>query len=277
VSLDAHLHIWDRTRSTYSWLRGAPEEISGSFSVDDGFAALARHGIEHAILVQADETFDETAFLLETAAADPRIAGVVAYLPLHDAAEFARGWDIFGDHPGLVGVRNLTHDRADEDWNARPDVLAGIAAVAERGLPLDYVAVTPRHLAHVPTIASRHPELTIVIDHLAKPPVGADAGSWAGWRAGIERAAEHENVVAKVSGVYGEDAPGSAVEDAVRIAVDAFGPDRLMFGSDWPVIVTAGGPDRALSPMLDAVAGLSAAERDAILGGTARRVYGIRA
>lgn len=275
MSLDAHLHIWDRARSTYSWLQGAPEEIAGSFSVDDGFAALGPHGIERAILVQADEALEETAFLLETAAADPRVAGVVGYLPLHDAVEFERGWDLFGDHPCLVGVRNLTHDRADEDWNVRPEVLDGIAAVAERGLPLDYVAVTPRHLAHVPTIASRHPELTIVIDHLAKPPVGADADVWEGWRAGIERAAEHDNVVSKVSGVYGEDVPGSAVADAVRVAVDAFGADRLMFGSDWPVIVTAGGPERALPPMLDAIAELSGPERDAILCGTARRVYGI--
>jgi len=277
MSLDAHLHVWDRTRSAYSWLEHAPEEIAGSFSVDDGFAALGPHGIERAILVQADETLDETAFLLETAAADPRIAGVVAYLPLHDAGAFERGWELFGAHPSLVGVRNLTHDRADEDWNVRAEVLSGIAAVAGRGLPLDYVSVTPRHLAHVPTIAARHPELTIVIDHLAKPPVGAGADAWAGWRTGIERAAEHDNVVAKVSGVYGEDAPGSAVADAVRVAVDAFGADRLMFGSDWPVIVTAGGPDRALPPMLDAIAELSGPERDAILGGTARRVYGIGA
>lgn len=276
MSLDAHLHIWDRTRSSYAWLENAPAEIAGSFSVDDAFAALAPHGVERAILVQADETLDETAFLLETAAADPRIAGVVAYLPLHDPGEFERGWDLFGGHPCLAGIRNLTHDRDDEDWNARPEVLAGIAAVAERGLPLDYVAVTPRHLAHVPAIAERHPELTIVVDHLAKPPVGS-LDAWAAWRAGIERAARHENVVAKVSGVYGEDAPGATVADAVRLAVDAFGAGRLMFGSDWPVIVTAGGPDRALPPMLDAIAALGAAERDAILGGTARRVYGVGA
>ncbi|HLT67392.1 MAG TPA: amidohydrolase family protein [Microbacterium sp.] len=276
MTLDAHLHIWDRTRSAYAWLDGAPHEIAGSFSVDDGFAALGRFGVERAILVQADETLDETAFLLETAAQDPRIAGVVAYLPLHDAHEFERGWDLFGDHPCLAGIRNLTHDRADEDWNVRPDVLAGIAAVAERGLPLDYVAVTPRHLAHVPMIAARHPELTIVIDHLAKPPIGS-ADAWEGWRSGIERAAGFGNVVAKVSGVYGDDAPGATIADAVRTAIDAFGADRLMFGSDWPVIVTAGGPEHALPPLLGAITELSEAERAAVLGGTARRVYGIGA
>ena len=276
MSLDAHLHIWDRTRSSYAWLENAPEEITGSFTVDDGFAALDSYGVERAILVQADETLDETAFLLATAAQDPRIAGVVAYLPLHDAAEFARGWDLFGDHPSLVGVRNLTHDRPDDDWNVRPEVLAGIAAVAERGLPLDYVAVTPRHLAHVPTIAAAHPELTIVIDHLAKPPIGSP-DAWEVWRVGLRAAAGFDNVVAKVSGVYGGEAPGATVADAVRTAVDAFGPDRLMFGSDWPVILTAGGPGAALPPLLEALDGLNAADRDAILGGTARRVYGVGA
>lgn len=273
MTIDAHLHIWDRDRSTYAWLEGAPEEITGSFSVDDGFAALGRLGIDRAVLVQADETLDETAFLLETAAADPRVAGVVAYLPLHDAAGFERGWDLFGDHPCLAGVRNLTHDRADEDWNARPDVLAGIASVAARGLPLDYVATTPRHLAHVPMIAERHPELTIVVDHLANPPFGSGSVAWGAWREGLERAAAHDNVVAKVSGLYGEGAPGSAV----RVAVDAFGADRLMFGSDWPVILTAGGPGAVLPPVCDAIAALSAAEQEAVFGGTARRVYGIGA
>lgn len=275
--IDTHLHIWDRERSTYAWLEAADPALSGSFSVADAFADLGGHGVSGAILVQADETAAETDFLLEKAAEDPRILGVVGYAPLHDPETLVRELDRLLPKSALCGVRNLTHDREDPDWIVGDRVLEGIAIVAERGLPLDFVSVLPRHLVHVPTIARRHPELTLVLDHLGKPPIGGSAEQLRSWRDRIGDAAAAPNVVAKLSGLYpSPQASGPTtpdLHDLVHEAVETWGSDRLMFGSDWPLCRTAGGADAVLSSLLAAIEALPAEARDDILFRTARRVY----
>ena len=124
--------------------------------------------------MQADDDDRDTDLMLEVAAERPEVVGVVAYIPLERPAEAAARLEVLLQNPYVVGIRNLTHDRADPDWVLRPDVDETLGLIEQAGLPWDHVAVLPRHLEHVATISERHPDLRIVIDHLAKPPIGED-------------------------------------------------------------------------------------------------------
>ena len=169
------------------------------------------------------------------------------------------------------------HDEADPDWVVRDDVDAALSLLERADLTFDVIAVLPRHLEHVPTLAQRHPGLRLVIDHLAKPPVGSEG--WQPWADLIAAAAAFPNVSAKVSGLDTTCDPANYTADAIRPyfdhALTHFGADRLMFGSDWPVSLLADGYERWWSTVGGLVAPLSADERAAILGGTARSVYGL--
>jgi L-fuconolactonase len=174
----------------------------------------------------------------------------------------------------------LIHNQVDADWVLRTTVQQGLRALASRGLTFDVVAVLPRHLEHVPVLAQRHPELRIVIDHLAKPPFTRDPDQFRRWRELIVEAARHPLVHAKVSGLYpthGDRADWSANDlwVAFDVALEAFGVERLMFGGDWPISVLAGGYQRVWAALSTLFAGLSDAERAAILGRSAASFYRI--
>ncbi|WP_262403329.1 amidohydrolase family protein [Actinomadura sp. CNU-125] len=181
--------------------------------------------------------------------------------------------------PALRRVRHLIHDEPDPDWLLRPQVRDGLDALAERDLTFDVVAVRPRHLEHVPLLAERHPDLRLVIDHLAKPPI-AERGRepWAGL---LARAAEHPNVHAKVSGLNTaadwETWTAADLRPYAEHAFELFGAGRLMFGGDWPISVLAGGYRKVwdeTANLLDDL-GLDPADRARVLGGTAADVYRI--
>ena len=178
----------------------------------------------------------------------------------------------------LVGVRNLIHDQPDPDWLLRADVAEGLALVEAAGLPFDLVAVLPRHLEHVGYLSDRFPDLTIVIDHLAKPPVGTDRRQ--PWRELMTRAASNPLVVAKLSGLYRQGDGPPATDDDIRPwiadAIEVFGPDRLLIGSDWPVAEIAGGYLPVTGSVIRVVRD-ELADHDAarVLAGTASEVYGL--
>jgi L-fuconolactonase len=176
----------------------------------------------------------------------------------------------------LCGIRHLIHWDADPMWLTRADVQPGLRLLAEAGLPFDVVAEFPEHLPLVPAVVAAHPDLILVIDHLAKPPFRSPG--WDRWVIDIKRAADCPTVYAKVSGLDTAAGPGWTVDElrpAWDIALEAFGPRRLMFGSDWPVCRLVSSYGEVVAGTLDLVAELTPAERDHVLGGTATDVYGL--
>jgi L-fuconolactonase len=216
--------------------------------------------------------------MLSVAADHPMIAAIVAYLPLEQPEVVeARLPELMRD--GLVvGVRNLIHNYPDPEWLLRPAVDESLGMLERAGATLDVVAVLPEHLRLVPTLVARHPDLRMVIDHLAKPPIGLESRE--PWWSQIEDAAQSPTVYAKVSGLYSATADAGAwTTDSVRPfferALAVFGPSRLMYGGDWPISLLAGGYDRVWDGLAPLFAGLTAPDRGRILGETAIEFYGI--
>lgn len=273
---DAHLHLWDLTRSPYTWLGSIPA-LHRTITWADARAGHEDLGITRVILVQADDTRADTANLQAEAArieADPgpvHEADVVAWLPLAEPEQVAI---LLADAAGMrrvVGVRHLVHDDPDPLFLERPRVAASLDLLAAARLPLDVPDAYPRHMEQVLRLARAHPELTIVLDHLGKPPLG-DTADMGEWEQKLRDIAAQPRTVAKLSGLAtsgkGEFAP------AVQIALDAFGPERLMFGTDWPIAPRpmdhtcgAGALLAHLRRLLDA------SDQEQILSGTAERVY----
>jgi L-fucono-1,5-lactonase len=231
--------------------------------------------VDRAVLVQADDSTADTEAMFEVAAAHPEIAGVVAWVPLDRPDEAAAQLARLRARPGLAGIRTLIHDQPDPDWLLRPEVGEGLALLERSGVPFDVISVLPRHLSHVPVLSERYPALRMVLDHLSHPPLGgADTSEW---RTLITAAARNPLVFAKVSGLYpaGPSWTAADVRDVVEFAVDMFGPDRLMFGSDWPVAEVGGGYAKVTAELFTLISEFHPASRDAILGGTAQRFYAL--
>ncbi len=258
-------------------MRPGHEPIRRDFGPTDLEPLLRSTGITHTITVQAENSFADTNAMLARADEHPWIAAVVGWVPLLEPDAAARALDRYLEHRAFRGVRHLVHDEADPDWLRRDGVRESLALLAERDLVFEIPAVFPRHLEHVPGLADATPQLKIVIDHLGKPPMDNDQlGPWA---TQLAAAAASENVYAKVSGLSAAaDADGRPTADlrrCVEVALEQFGPERLMFGSDWPVCLLAGDYELAWDQTLQILEGQPAVVRDALLGGTAARVYGL--
>jgi L-fuconolactonase len=276
--VDAHHHLWDPGRRAYPWMDESVAAIRRPFGPDDLDAAAGPQGFGQTIAVQAVSSVEETEELLDVAATSGRVAGVVGWVDLA-GPEVAETLAALRARPGgraLVGVRHQVHDEPDPEWLLRDDVGRGLAAVAAAGLVYDLL-VRERELPAARAVARRLPELTLVVDHLAKPRIRDGAVEpWAGELAALAR---QSNVACKVSGLVTEadwDAwtPGQLVP-YVRHAAEVFGPDRLLFGSDWPVCLLAAGYAEVVEATVEALdrAGLGSAERDGALGANARRLY----
>lgn len=271
--VDAHQHFWNLETGDYSWPTPDLPALYRTFGPEDLAPELAAAGVDRTVVVQADDSFWETDAMLAHAEAHDFIAGVVGWVPLDRPDEAARALDRYRRHPKFVGVRHLIHTEPDPDWLVRDSVLEGLGLLAEAGVPFDVVSLLPRHLEHVVTIAERHPSLQVVVDHLSKPRIAA--GELEPWAAGLRAAAELPNVHAKVSGLVTEaDHEHWTVEDLrpyVEHAVEVFGADRLMFGSDWPVLLLAADYQTVFT-VYSAL--LGATDRGKVLGGNAARFYG---
>ncbi|MFL6225314.1 MAG: amidohydrolase family protein [Actinomycetes bacterium] len=276
--VDAHHHLWDPGRRAYPWMDESVAAIRRPFGVADLDAAAGPEGFEATIAVQAVSSVEETEELLDAAAAPGRVAGVVGWVDLADP-EVAATLAALRARPGgrsLVGVRHQVHDEPDPDWLLRDQVLEGLAAVAGAGLVYDLL-VRERELPAARVVAERLPELTLVVDHLAKPRIRE--GAMEPWTGGLAALARHPNVACKVSGLVTE-ADWTAWTPAqlvpyVAHAAEVFGPERLLFGSDWPVCLLAAGYAEVVAAATEALgrAGLGPAEREAVLGANARRLY----
>jgi L-fuconolactonase len=270
--VDAHQHFWDLASGLYDWPTASEGPIFRSFGPSDLRPELRLAGIDRTVLVQTTDSTADTDSMLDTARLHGFVGGVVGWVPLLDLAaleaELAR---LAGR---LCGVRHLIHREADPAWILRPDVGIGLGHLEHLGLPFDVVAVFPEHLALVPEMARRHPDLVLVIDHLAKPPYRTDG--WDLWCAQLRDAAQAPTVRAKISGLDTAAGRGWTVEElrpAFDIALEAFGPGRLMFGSDWPVCRLASHYGEVVRATEHLINGLSPDEQARIMGGTAIEVY----
>jgi L-fuconolactonase len=264
--VDAHHHLWDPDRRVYPWLAGdALAPIRRPYTVDD-LAAAAGAEVTATVLVQTVSSAAETEEFLAAAAGSPLIAGVVGWVDLTAPVIPS----------GLVGVRHQVEDEADPDWLLREDVLRGLRAVGEAGLVYDLLVRAPQRQAAL-TVAERLPQVSFVVDHAGKP--GIAAGEWEPWAVWIDRIARLSHVSCKLSGLVTEAPWGSWDAAMIRPYADhvltAFGPERVLFGSDWPVCELAGGYPRVLELTEALLDGCASAERAAVMAGTAARVYGL--
>ncbi|MCL8025497.1 amidohydrolase family protein [Nocardioides bruguierae] len=274
--IDAHQHVWDLTRAPYPWLGPHVPQWNRTFTFEELAPALARHGVGATVMVQSDDSDADTDLMLEVADRHPEVVGIVAYVPLERPAEAEARLASLRRDRRVVGVRNLIHDQPDPDWLLRPDVDEGLGVLAAAGVPFDLVAVLPQHLEHVAGVLERHPDLRIVVDHLAKPPIGQ--GEVEPWWSLIGEVASHPTVHAKVSGLYPGADMASWTPDSVlpfvERAVEVFGPTRLMYGGDWPISVAAGGYDRVVEGLVEVLGRLlDPAEVTRVLAGTAADFY----
>ncbi|MCU1417342.1 MAG: metal-dependent hydrolase [Schumannella sp.] len=271
--IDAHLHVWDPGRAEYPWLGPALAPIDRTIRFEEIEPDLVRHGVTGVVLVQAADNSEDTANMFAVADSNPLVVGVVAWVPLDEPDRASAELERLRAHPRLVGIRALVHDRADPDWILRPDVDDGLGVLEAAGVPFDFVTAGRDALAHLPVIAERHPSLSIVLDHLGKPPMD-EARSFERWKELLAECAAIPRLSAKLSGLYG---PASRVREAADAALELFGPERLMYGSDWPMSEVAGGRDLAWESALAALSGISGPDRNAVLSGTATRVYSLDA
>ncbi len=275
--VDAHHHFWDPGRGDYPWLTDELATIRRPFGPIDLAPLLQADGVDASILVQTRSSLDETREFLATAAAFPFIQGVVGWVDLTDPAV----GDVIAalrDGPGgdrLLGIRHQVHDEPDPAWLLRDDVRRGIRAVADAGLVYDLL-VRSRELPAAREVVASMPDARFVVDHLAKPPIRDGAlEPWAGLVASFGPFA---NAWWKLSGLVTEAdwerwTPGD-LAPFVDHALDVLGPERLIFGSDWPVCLLAAPYPQVLAAARESTAGLTATERAAVFGRNARTVYG---
>jgi L-fuconolactonase len=278
LRVDAHQHFWNLDLVDYPWLTSDLAPIRRTFEPPELEPQLRAAGIDYTVLVQAANSYADTDYMLRHADRYSWIGAVVGWVPLLEPAEAERALTRYRDHPAFRGVRHLIHDEPDPDWIVQERVLEGLGVLAAAGVSFDYVAVFPRHLEHIPTVLERVPNLRIIIDHLAKPPLGTDRMEQ--WARELATAAQYPMVYAKLSGLNTvadwETWSADDIKPAIDRAIDIFGIDRLMFGSDWPFGTLAGDYAKVWAETNRALAGRSEAELDRLLGGTATEVYNIQ-
>ncbi|WP_405877884.1 amidohydrolase family protein [Streptomyces sp. NBC_01136] len=277
MRVDAHHHVWDLSVRDQDWITG-PElrPLRRNFTVADLEPEARAAGVDRTVLVQTITVPQETPEFLALAQESELIAGVVGWTDLTRpdvAEELARLRELPGGQY-LKGVRHQVQGEPDPEWLLRTDVRGGLTAVAEAGLVYDLV-VLPHQLPACVQAAADHPELIFVLDHLGKPPIAT--GALEPWATAVRALAALPNTVGKLSGLVTEADLAKWSVDELRpyadTVLDAFGPGRLMFGSDWPVCTLAATYGQVVGTMEELTGGLGGGERDDVFGGTAARVY----
>jgi len=275
--IDAHHHVWDLAVRDQDWITAEMAPIRRTFTLEDLRPSARASGVDATVLVQTVTVAEETPEMLAFADADPLVAGVVGWTDLTSGAVVGELARLTGGPGGgyLVGIRHQVQAEPDPDWLRRPDVIRGLRAVAAAGLCYDLV-VRPHQIPAASYAAAAVPELTLVLDHAGKPPIAdGDLGAWA---AAIREFAALPNTMCKLSGLVTEAPPGArpqAFAGVADVVLTAFGAHRVMFGSDWPVCLLVSGYAGVMELARTLTAGLSAAERAAVFGATADRVYRI--
>jgi L-fuconolactonase len=276
MRIDAHQHYWDVSRLNYPWMPPGESLLRRTYLPPDLEPTLQLHNFDGSVVVQANHVMEETWWLLELAAQTPSIKGVVAWVDLTDP-NLPHTLDECAKHEKFCGVRHLVHDEPDVRWLLRPDVLRGLNELARRDIPYDLL-LRPPHLPHIPELADKVPGLRMVIDHIAKPLIAArELDPWA---RDIELVSKIPGIHCKLSGMITEADHTNWKPDDLRPYVQhilsLFPPDRLMFGSDWPVCRLAGSWKLVLAAFTQACGPIPQPLREKILGETATAFYRLR-
>ena len=272
--IDSHQHFWSVARGDYGWLTPELVKLYRDFCPNDLAPLLSSAGVTQTVLVQAAPTLAETRYLLDLAQRTPFVAAVVGWIDMRagDAP------DVIADlarHPRFRGLRPMLQDIPDVAWIRDPRLRPALAALTDHGLSFDAL-VRPAHLSSVLEMMQRHPDLPVVIDHCAKPNIAA--GQYGDWAQLLRAIARDSTACCKISGLVTEAAPGAGL-DVIRryldVLLECFGPHRLMWGSDWPVVTLACDYATWWEMTQRYLAQLDPAARTMILGETARRFYRI--
>ncbi len=273
--IDAHHHFWRLDRGDYGWLTPNLTALHRDFGPLDLDGPMTEAGVAGGIVVQAAPTEVETRYLLDLAARTPKILGVVGWTDF-EAPDCADAVAKLAADPRLLGFRPMLQDLAEDDYILGQGATRALRAVEAQGLTFDAL-VRPRHLPILLGLRERHPDLTIIVDHLAKPNIASDA--WRPWADDLQRLAADGRTVCKLSGLLSEAGPEWSRDHLRRyvdLALEAFGCERLMWGSDWPVLLMAGAAyGEWLGMARDLLAQLSASEQAMVFGGTALKIYGV--
>lgn len=276
MQVDSHQHFWKVARGDYGWLtREALPRLYRDFLPADLKPLIRDAGIDRTVLIQAAQTVAETEFLLALARENGFIAGVVGWVDF-EAADAPQTIARLAADPKLVGLRPMIQDLPDDRWMLSPRIASALAAMREQNLAFDAL-VKPRHLPVLEEFLTRHADLRVVIDHGAKPDIAA--GDLKEWAASMRRVARATRAFCKFSGLVTEAGASRSVgklKPFVDVLLEAFGPDRLMWGSDWPVVNEAADYASWHEAADGLTRDLSSAERDAIFGGTAIAFYGLK-
>lgn len=278
MRLDTHHHFWHYTPEEYAWIGPEMSALRRDFLPADLLREIRSAGVDGVISVQSRQSEGETNWLLDLARQHDFIRGVVGWAPLvsPNVGELLSQWA--RNHPKLVAVRHVVQDEPDDDFILRPDFNRGVSLLKDFNLRYD-ILIFERHLPQTIKFVDRHPDQVFILDHIAKPRIRA--GEIEPWRTNLRKLAERENVYCKVSGMVTEADWRTWTPDSLRpyfdAALEAFGPSRLMFGSDWPVCLAACTYGQWVETVQQWSAELTPPEKDRLFSGTAAAAYGLSA
>jgi L-fucono-1,5-lactonase len=271
MHLDSHVHFWQYTPADYAWIDDQMTPLRRDFMPEDALGVMRPAGIDACVAVQVRQTLDETRWMLRLADQHAFISGVVGWVDVRSDDLDAQIQSV--SHPKLVGVRHIVQAEPD-DFLLDERFRRGVERLGRHRLAYD-ILIYARQMSAAIEFASRLPEIRLVLDHLGKPDIKWDG--FDSWRRDLDRVAAIPNVCAKLSGLVTEaDWNRWTIEDLhryVNAAIDAFGPERLMFGSDWPVCTLAADYRTVVDIIRTAIDERRQSEQDSIFGGTARRFW----
>ena len=274
--IDAHQHFWELGRFNYDWLNAEPlEAIRRTYLPADLKTHLDATGVDQSIFVQTQHNVDENRWVLQFCEDNDFLAGMVGWVDLA-SSDCEAQVEEFKANPYFVGVRHVTHDEPDDDFIVRDDVMNGLRVLEKHKVPFDLLFFV-KHLKHAHTLANALPDLPMVIDHLAKPEI--KDGRLDNWEDNFRAAAKFPNVYCKISGMVTEadwqNWKPADLKPYVEIALEVFGLERCMYGSDWPVCELAGSYEQVIGAAREVLGSLSEAEQAQVFGGTAKKFYGL--
>ena len=271
--IDSHQHFWQLGRFDYPWMNSSLGVLYRDYLPDQLEPILARNGVVKTVLVQASNSVEESRWLLKLADEHAFIGGVVGWVDLI-SDDVNRQLDELVSHPKFKGVRHLVESEPADDWLVQPQVLRGLKRLSAYGVSYDLLVHT-RHLMHIQKVVDACPDLKLVVDHMAKPPIAK--GAIETWRQELREVAANENIHCKLSGLVTEANWTSWTTDDLRPYVDCalelFGSSRLLFGSDHPVCLLAASYDRVLESFGELLTELSADEQERIFARNAAEFY----
>ena len=271
--IDSHQHFWKYDPDQYGWIGPHMRVLCRDFLPEDLKTERQQIEVDQSIAVQARSTIEETAWLLELAETNDSIAGVVGWVPL-SAPGVEADIERFAGHPKLVAFRHVVQDEPDDRYLLRPDFNSGVARLRRFGLAYD-ILIFEKHLGAAIEFVDRHPSQIFVLDHIAKPRIRDRTLS--PWRENIQKLARRSNVYCKLSGIVTEANwetwKPADLAPYFDVVLNAFTPKRLMFGSDWPVLLLAETYQGWFSLVRNSVAGLTETEQNRVWGGTAAEAY----